>query len=145
MTEASKINFCRHEKKDTLDLPKQAATPKFGIHVVLTTEPSPVTVCNTEPSWKRQNNTGFKSRYICISTEDRVSHCWLMFEICKAWFYFKESQLLQNSFTCRDQMFSNPPIPPETNARPLEQNERDFTAVMCPFSTKIHFALSCCK
>lgn len=34
----------------TLDLPKQAATPKFGIQVVLTTEPKPVTVCATEPS-----------------------------------------------------------------------------------------------
>lgn len=36
----------------TFDLPKQAATPKFGIQVVLTTEPKPVTVCETEPSWK---------------------------------------------------------------------------------------------
>lgn len=36
--------------KITFDLPKQAATPKFGIQVVLTTEPKPVTVCETEPS-----------------------------------------------------------------------------------------------
>lgn len=36
----------------TFDLPKQAATPKFGIQVVLTTEPKPVTVCETEPSCK---------------------------------------------------------------------------------------------
>lgn len=42
-------------------------------------------------------------------------------------------------------MLSSPPVPPETSARPLEQNERDFTAVMCPLSTKAHFALSCCK
>lgn len=36
----------------TFDLPKQAATPKSGIQVVLTTEPKPVTVCETEPSCK---------------------------------------------------------------------------------------------
>ena len=34
----------------TFDLPKQAAIPKLGIQVVLTTEPNPVTVCKTEPS-----------------------------------------------------------------------------------------------
>lgn len=38
--------------KSTFDLPKQAATPRFGIQVVLTTEPKPVTVCEIEPSCK---------------------------------------------------------------------------------------------
>lgn len=42
-------------------------------------------------------------------------------------------------------MLSSPPIPPETRASPLEQNERVFTAVMWPWSTNTHFALSCCK
>lgn len=38
--------------KITFDLPKQAATPKFGIQVVPTTEPKPVTVWEMEPSYK---------------------------------------------------------------------------------------------
>lgn len=41
----------------TFDLPKQAATPMFGIHVVLTAEPKPVTVCSTEPSCNKQKET----------------------------------------------------------------------------------------
>lgn len=47
--------------------------------------------------------------------------------------------------TCKDQMLSSPPIPPDTRASPLEQNESDFTAVMWPWRTNTHFALSCCK
>ncbi|KAG7241119.1 hypothetical protein INR49_025862 [Caranx melampygus] len=30
--------------------------------------------------------------------------------------------------TCKDQILSSPPIPPDTRVMPLEQNERDFTA-----------------
>lgn len=47
----------------TFDLPKQAATPKFGIQVVSTTEPKPVTVCETEPSCKVKMKWYFYTQY----------------------------------------------------------------------------------
>lgn len=46
----------------TFDLPKQAAMPRLGIQVVLTTEPKPATVCRTEPSCRERTDI-FTPRY----------------------------------------------------------------------------------
>lgn len=118
----------------TFDLPKQTATPKFGIQVVLTTEPKPVTVCATEPSCRMNIKWEI---YIWVTHKNSLMdwYCWLGSGSNGQWCVL----------TCKDQMLSNPPIPPETRASPLEQNESDFTAVMWPWSTNTHFALSCCR
>lgn len=125
----------------TFDLPKQAATPKFGIQVVLLTEPKPVTVCKTEPSCKKAQRN--------MSIKMLKSDFWIIFleNMLKfSWFGNIDCQIgVRSGRTCKDQMLSSPPIPPETRAIPVEQNERDFTAVMWPWSTNTHFALSCCK